>query len=129
MDEEPEPTRNEERSRPARRHRIQPINLAELPTVLDVDDLSDVLRISKERVARLADDGTLQRLAYSPRRLLVWSEEVLRFLAESSTREGLRHSLPESTGETIDGDGEGRAPARPEDAPDAEADHQTDDRP
>jgi maltose-binding protein MalE len=72
-----------------RETRIHPANLADLPTVLDAGQAGDVLRISREAVCRLANEGQLQRLAYAKRDFLFYAEEVVRFLAEQSrpTRE------------------------------------------
>ena len=59
--------------------RIQPANLAELPSVLDARQASNVLRVSIEHVRVLAAAGALRRLTYS-RQLLFAADEVERFL-------------------------------------------------
>jgi hypothetical protein len=64
--------------------RIRPANIADLPTVLDTEQAANVLRISRERVCDLANEGRLHRLQYSKRDFLFWSEEIERFLAEQS---------------------------------------------
>lgn len=70
--------------RPKGSKRITPAKLEELPTVLDADQVADVLRISREAVCRLANEGKLRRLSYSRREFLFWRDEIERFLADSS---------------------------------------------
>lgn len=65
------------------RPRIQPANLADLPTVLDSEQASSVLRISVERVRAYTNSGDLKRLRYS-RDYLYDAEEVRRFLREQT---------------------------------------------
>lgn len=64
--------------------RITPARIEHLPTVLDADQAANVLRISREAVCRLANEGRIHRLDYSKRDFLFWSEEIERFLADQS---------------------------------------------
>lgn len=64
--------------------RITPARIEDLPTVLSADQVADVLRVSRERVCALANEGTLHRLSYAKRDFLFWRDAVLRFLAEQS---------------------------------------------
>jgi hypothetical protein len=61
--------------------RINPANLADLPTVLNTQQVSDVTIMSLERVRRAANAGELRRLDYSTD-FLFHSEEVARYLRE-----------------------------------------------
>ncbi len=63
--------------------RIAPARIQELPTVLDAEQVADVLRIGVERVRKLTQEGALRRLSYS-RIYLYDYREVLRFLKEST---------------------------------------------
>ncbi len=63
--------------------RIEPANLADLPTVLDTAQASNVLRVSVERVRELTKAGRLRNLAYSSD-YLYDAREVLRFLEEAT---------------------------------------------
>ncbi len=69
------------------RRRIEPANLRELPSVLDAEEMANVLRISVERVRKLTASGELRRLTYS-RALLYDAREALRFLAEHTDAGG-----------------------------------------
>lgn len=71
--------------------RIRPANLADLPSVLDARQASNVLRVSIERVRDLADEGILRRLTYS-RQLLFAADELERFLYASTRKEGDPHA-------------------------------------
>jgi hypothetical protein len=64
--------------------RIRPARIADLPTVLDSEQAANVLRVSREAVCRLANEGQLHRLAYSRRDFLFWQGEILRYLSEQS---------------------------------------------
>lgn len=66
--------------------RIEPANLRDLPSVIDAEQMANVLRVSIERVRALTASGELRRLTYS-RTLLYDAREALRFL-EESTEEG-----------------------------------------
>lgn len=70
------------------RRRIQPANLADLPSVLDVEQTSNVLRCSVERVRALTRDGSLRRLAYLQTAWIYDAEEVRRFLRVQSVPGG-----------------------------------------
>jgi len=67
----------------SRTHRITPRNFAELPSVLDSDEVSDVLRINVNRVRELTRGGRLRRLSYSAN-YLYDAREVMRFLEEET---------------------------------------------
>lgn len=82
--------------RPKGSKRIEPARLDDLPTVLDADEVANVLRISREAVCRLANEGELHRLTYSRREFLFWSEEIVRFLAGSSGHLNVLLSEPET---------------------------------
>ena len=66
--------------------RIVPANLADLPSVLDAEQMANVLRISIERVRELTNAGHLRRLTYS-RSFLYDARAARRFLREASTEE------------------------------------------
>lgn len=71
---------------PRERH-IQPVNLNDLPSVLDVEQASNVLRVSVERVRDLTNQGKLRRLRYT-RQFLYDAREILRFLSEQTAADG-----------------------------------------
>ena len=64
--------------------RIQPTRLEDLPSVLDVEQASDVLRVSVERVRELTKQGQLRRLRYT-RQFLYDSREIRRFLRDQTS--------------------------------------------
>lgn len=70
-----------------RERRIQPVRLTDLPSVLDVEQASNVLRVSVERVRDLTNQGQLRRLRYT-RQFLYDAREILRFLEEQTAVEG-----------------------------------------
>jgi len=74
--------------RPKGSKRIEPARLEDLPTVLDADEVANVLRISRERVCELVNSGRLRRLEYSKRAVLIWADELRRFLADESDLSG-----------------------------------------
>lgn len=74
-------------SKEPRERRIQPVKLTDLPSVLDVEQASNVLRVSVERVRELTKQGQLRRLRYT-RQFLYDAREILRFLAEQTATEG-----------------------------------------
>lgn len=63
--------------------RIAPANLRDLPTVLDSEQMANVLRVSIERVRELTEAGELRRLTYT-RSLLYPAWEARRFLRAHS---------------------------------------------
>lgn len=66
--------------------RITPLNVADLPSVVDTAEVANVLRVSQDTVRRLTAAGLLRRLAYSTRHLYD-VREVLRFLEEQTEAE------------------------------------------
>lgn len=64
--------------------RIKPTNLRNLPTVLDSEQAGNVLRVSVQTVRKLARDGRLRRLRYSPRDYYFHNKEVERFLRDQT---------------------------------------------
>jgi hypothetical protein len=66
--------------------RIAPVDILQLPTVLDTADLRNVLRVGENRVRELVACGLLHRLSYS-REIKVYRGEVLRFLREQTDGE------------------------------------------
>jgi len=69
-----------------REARIEPVDIRQLPTVLDTADLMNVLRVGENRVRELVACGLLRRLVYS-REIKVYRGEVLRFLREQTDGE------------------------------------------
>jgi excisionase family DNA binding protein len=67
--------------------------LDELPTVLDTQQVANVLRCSRDVVRKLVAEGRLHRLDYSNHDFLFYCEELQRFLRQAST--------PESTSKPI----------------------------
>jgi hypothetical protein len=63
--------------------RIAPANLADLPSVLNTQDVSNVLRVSPGVVQRMAREGELPHLDYS-RNLLFAASAIRRYLREHS---------------------------------------------
>ncbi len=63
--------------------RITPANLRDLPSVLDTQEVANVLRISVERVRELANSGELERLDYTSDFLFA-SFAVARYMREHS---------------------------------------------
>lgn len=63
--------------------RIEPANLRDLPSVLDTQQMANVLRVSIERVRELTEAGELRRLTYT-RSLLYPAWEARRFLRAHS---------------------------------------------
>jgi len=66
------------------RARIRPANLASMPSVLDVEQVSNVLRISVERVRELTKSGELHRLSYSSNVFLYDPRELLRLMQDAT---------------------------------------------
>jgi hypothetical protein len=73
-------------TRAPRGSRITPLNVDDLPSVLDTAQVANVLRVRQDKVRQLTAAGLLRRLAYSPRHLYD-KREVLRFLEEQTEAE------------------------------------------
>lgn len=67
--------------------RIQPANLADLPSVLDSEQAANVLRISVEKVREFTRTGRLRRLLYTSD-FLYDAREIRRFLREETAEAG-----------------------------------------
>lgn len=67
------------------RTRTSSARLEDLPSVLDTEQLCDVLRVGANTIRDLVNSGRLGRLAYSQTAILVDSREVRRFLRDQTT--------------------------------------------
>lgn len=66
------------------RTRESSARLEDLPTVLDTEQICDVLRVGERTVRDLVNSGRLGRLAYSQGNILVDSRELRRFLRDET---------------------------------------------
>lgn len=66
------------------RTRESSARLEDLPTVLDTEQICDVLRVGERTVRDLVNSGRLGRLAYSQGNILVDSRELRRFLHDET---------------------------------------------
>lgn len=59
-------------------------NLADFPTVLDIDQAGRVLRMGRDAIKAAVKDGDLHRLAYTQAQYLFWAGELERYLRQQS---------------------------------------------
>jgi hypothetical protein len=59
-------------------------NLADFPTVLDIDQAGRVLRMGRDAIKGAVKDGSLHRLTYAQAQYLFWSGELERYLRDQS---------------------------------------------
>ena len=62
---------------------IEPANLRDLPSVLDIKDIMSALRLNEVACRELVDAGLIQKLPYHGR-LHVANDEVARFLRDQT---------------------------------------------